>query len=547
MSDRCRWSTPFALAFLAALLASRPASTQTPSPAWVGWVRCQVDVRGPGYQDQQIHTWTLPAGTPRIEGVFRIYPGTWSVVGGGSLERTQGSQTQIAQWATTALDVSAPIAVWVRADGQMFISARHAQLRAAGAVAGYQQQTLDGQPRPPTQVASEAFEWAFPTIDVDPRLPTISGSSTPSVNGSVAFMQSAGSAGTASCAWRFGQGAAPPAPPPAVTVRTVPAPGTVAPGTGAPGGPPSPGGFGRGASGVPPGGATPVAPVTVAGRGGVPTAGGAAGPTPATAGGSAPAPAGSASPAQPSGPTLLAPTGETPVRVAAPGPTSTAGLPNTLATSDVHSQAFTASGTFTVSAGVTNVFIEVWGGGAGGHGGRSATTFSSSCCTAGSGCRAGSGGQGGGSGAWTRVSLPVTGGTTLTVVIGVGGQAATDGGATLVRRGFTVFASAAGGKADGTGGAAATDMGDGVRPGNAGSPGGSAGGDFGTIGGSGGAGGPAVDGSVAPTLSGGGKGGTGQGLACGGTTATGVPNRCTSRYASGGGSAGQSGYALISW
>src|SRR5206468_9575935 len=142
------------------------ASMQTPpTGAWAGWARCQVDVQGPGYTEHQTHTWTIAGGTPTVEGAFRVYPGTWSVVGAGALQRAQGTQVLDAQWAINVPSMSAPIALFVRADGRMFIQARHAQLRTTGAVAGYQQGTIDGRLQPPAQISGEAFESSFPVID----------------------------------------------------------------------------------------------------------------------------------------------------------------------------------------------------------------------------------------------------------------------------------------------------------------------------------------------------------------------------------------------
>ena len=203
---------------------------QTPPAAWAGWARCQITVQGPGYTDQQTHTWTITGGAPKAEGAFQIYAGTWAVVGGGSLSRTQGTQTLMARWATNGPNISAPIAVFVRAsDNRMFIQARHAQLRGPAAIQGYQQLTIDGKPQTPGKIAAEAFESAFPVIAVSPPIPpatnaTAIGSSTPPVSGSVGLMQPAGSKSTASCTWQFGQGSAAPAPPPALTAQAIPAP-----------------------------------------------------------------------------------------------------------------------------------------------------------------------------------------------------------------------------------------------------------------------------------------------------------------------------------
>jgi hypothetical protein len=212
------------LALTLAFAGQTPAQPASP-PAWTGWARCEVSVQGQGYTDRQTHTWTLPGGPPTVEGAFRVYPGTWSVVGAGSLQRSQGTQSLMAQWATNVPGVSAPLAVFVRAsDGRMFISARHAQLRSAGAIAGYQQLVIDGTPQTPARIAAEAFEWTFPTIDVDPKMPTASGSKTTPVSGSVGPMQPAGSQVTASCTWQFGQGAAAPAPPAPLAAQATPTP-----------------------------------------------------------------------------------------------------------------------------------------------------------------------------------------------------------------------------------------------------------------------------------------------------------------------------------
>ena len=221
---------------LATALASPLAAQATTSPllGWSGWARCDVTVRGPGgYSDQQTHTWIMSGGAPAVQGAFRIYPATWSAAGGGGFSRTQATQTLDAQWATTVQSMSGPIAVYVRAsDGSMLIESRHAQLRAPRAIQGYQQLTIAGKPQRPATIASEAFEWAFPSIQIA-RVPgptpgstilSANGSSSRATTGSVGFMQPAGSQGTAACTWQFAQGAAAPAPPPPVAARAVPVP-----------------------------------------------------------------------------------------------------------------------------------------------------------------------------------------------------------------------------------------------------------------------------------------------------------------------------------
>jgi hypothetical protein len=86
---------------------------------------------GPGYSDQQTHTWTRLGGAPTKQGAMQIQAGTWSVTGQGFLEKTEGQQTLKAQWTTNVPGMSAPIAVLIRAsDGKRIIKPWHAQLRS---------------------------------------------------------------------------------------------------------------------------------------------------------------------------------------------------------------------------------------------------------------------------------------------------------------------------------------------------------------------------------------------------------------------------------
>lgn len=208
------------------------AQATSPTLGWSGWARCDVTVRGAGYSHQETHSWTM-GGAPTSEGAFRVYPGTWSVSGSGSLQRSQGTQSLDAQWATNAGAMSAPAALFVRAaDGAMFIQPRHAQLRVRDAVQGYQQLTVDGKKQKPAAIALEAFEWTFPAVNVTPprtvggvlQPGTANGSATKPTTGSVGPMQPAGSQGTSACTWQFGQGSAAPSPQAPVAARPVPTP-----------------------------------------------------------------------------------------------------------------------------------------------------------------------------------------------------------------------------------------------------------------------------------------------------------------------------------
>jgi hypothetical protein len=212
--------------------------------------------------------------------------------------------------------------------------------------------------------------------------------------------------------------------------------------------------------------------------------------------------------------------------------TNTAGTTSPTATiSSVNpTQAFTASGTFTVPNGAGTLTVELWGAGAGGAGSRNAQCLGFACTTA--------PGHGGGGGAYTRVALQVPSGTTLSIVIGVGGMGGAagangiDGSSTQVIRDGNVLAAAAGGKGDGTGGTKS----------NAADVFGLAGLDGTTAG----AGGAMVPGSIVPVGTTGGAGGSPPGgchLISFGVSAGQMACDTDGRP----GAAGLSGYALVSW
>lgn len=180
---------------------------------WSGSASCDVTVTGPGYQDQQSHQWKMTGGAPTKSGAFDIYPGTWSVSGGGSLDRTQGSQTLHAEWKRSVVGMSAPISVVVRAaDGAILIGAGHAQLRAGNAVTGTQEVRVDGKVTGSSKIGLEAFEYAFPSTQSAAKSTQVSGQKSDSPVGSFGPMQPAGSKVQVSCNWSFQQGGAAAAP-----------------------------------------------------------------------------------------------------------------------------------------------------------------------------------------------------------------------------------------------------------------------------------------------------------------------------------------------
>jgi len=172
---------------------------------WSGGAQCQINVQGPGYSHHETHTWTLSGTQPTQQGAMRVYGGTWSVNGQGSLQKTQGTQTLTAQWTTDASLPSATFAIFTRAsDRRLIIKPWHAQLRSRGGVTGTQKVTINGVVQSPEGVISlEAFEWGFPPVEDAGSSTSVSGKSTKATNGSVGPMQPGGSQGTAACTWQF--------------------------------------------------------------------------------------------------------------------------------------------------------------------------------------------------------------------------------------------------------------------------------------------------------------------------------------------------------
>ena len=214
---RCFTALPVRLiAAIICLVTTERGAAQTRNAAdgpWVGWVRCEITAQGAGYNDRQTHTWVMTGGAPTLDGVFRLYPATWTVVGGGSLARTQATNVA-GEWATNGQVPNAPIAVSTRPDGHLVFTLRHGQLRAPNGFTGYRFYTVDGKDQPRQTITAETYEYRFQPID-DAPANSITGSSTVPITSSNAFAPTPqpGSTATAACSWQFVQSATPIAPP----------------------------------------------------------------------------------------------------------------------------------------------------------------------------------------------------------------------------------------------------------------------------------------------------------------------------------------------
>lgn len=188
------------------------ALAQPPPPAnWRGWATCDVTVTGPGYRDQQTQKWRTTGDAPTKSGALDLYPGTWSVTGGGSLERTDGTQRLRAEWKRNVGETPVPISVGVRAsDGAILIAAAHAPLRAANAVTGTQEVRVDDKVASRTPIALDTLEYTFPSSKGAAKSPHVSGERVDSPSGDFGPMQPEGSKVEVRCLWDFQRGEARP-------------------------------------------------------------------------------------------------------------------------------------------------------------------------------------------------------------------------------------------------------------------------------------------------------------------------------------------------
>jgi len=213
----------FALISTIVIASMLPASARqlaaAKAPTWTGSVRCEIDIKGPGYVNHLTHTWTL-TGALAADGNPLDYPGTWSVTGSGSL---LASATQpAATWKTQGAAPGVRMAIFVRqSDQKLLVFLRNAQLSAP------QGTILVRAPssKPTTtaqllnqQSATPALEWRpFPTIVDAPTSTHITGSSKAPIKERLDATQPLGSEGQVACTWDLvqgpggsGSGAAPP-------------------------------------------------------------------------------------------------------------------------------------------------------------------------------------------------------------------------------------------------------------------------------------------------------------------------------------------------
>lgn len=204
---------------VAPMLALRPATAE--AAGWSGWARCDLDIRGPGYENKETHTWFVSDAVGNSAATHGT--GRWNVSGRGQLRTSDGTTSMRAEWDVNGTSISGGRFVAVIANGMVSIKPFHAQLRQQSGIVGYTQQTISGKPRSPTTWAATAYEWNFPIIRGPATSQTIVGFGPGTPAPGWGSMRVPGSTMTVSCNWSFANGSTP-APPPTVAVTAVPIP-----------------------------------------------------------------------------------------------------------------------------------------------------------------------------------------------------------------------------------------------------------------------------------------------------------------------------------
>src|SRR6266496_3735449 len=186
-----------------ALAVAQSASTSQ----WAGSIQCQLDVQLQGYARREIQTWTLTGDPPKTAGTggVAVYPATWTYTGQGGVQRVDGSQMKVIQWAINIVPGEAPIGFVVR-DGVLTIRRASAQQRRYTGVAGQRQVAVNGVAQVPTPLTPfPLWEWPLPYIEAAPG-GTVSGTMvipTESFGDGESQSPVSGPRPTASCKYQF--------------------------------------------------------------------------------------------------------------------------------------------------------------------------------------------------------------------------------------------------------------------------------------------------------------------------------------------------------
>jgi hypothetical protein len=326
-----------------AIHAQQPTPSNADGP-WSGRAQCVLSVRGPNYQDEQTHTWTITGDSPGYSGAFRVWPATWTVTGSGSRTTTSGGVVVSGEnWTTTVSNPNAALSIWELpgGSGRIRIGSQHTPLVAINAIKGQTVKaiTAPGGSYPVlaaqgTQFNGNVGEVQFPAVEGDGWSEGLSDSVGPRLVPGSGWQQPNMLLSTETCTWSFSRtplssalrkpvpgprplpaqtAAQPPAVVPplqgAGSKRSPPPPSTVPPntgaaagGAGAAGGPGAAGAGGSAGGGGAAGAGGAVGVGTAAGGAGTSSGAGAAGSGGAGGAAGAGGSAGAAGTAPPAGP-----------------------------------------------------------------------------------------------------------------------------------------------------------------------------------------------------------------------------------------------------
>jgi hypothetical protein len=184
-----------------------------PLPANGG--QCVINVAGPLYNHFEVQTWVVSGpAIPEASGA-RLYPLTWSVIGGGqSWSITVGSGHSMSNKRSWTIDSTS-----ARANNQPPVTAVRYEARVlpdrlvhfseqgggpgVGALFDHQQQYIDGVAQTPGTTLGQSLEWLPSPAYAFPQAPRISGTFTYPVddNHPYGFARLPGSTGSISCTW----------------------------------------------------------------------------------------------------------------------------------------------------------------------------------------------------------------------------------------------------------------------------------------------------------------------------------------------------------
>jgi len=196
------------------------AFAQTPvQQSWTGWAQCQLTFQSPGYSHQETHLWTITGSGTRTANV-EIYPTSWTVTGGGSIDRTTGPTRVTGQWTVNGTLPNVTIGTTLHAD-RITIQRWTNHGPARSGLIGSELRTVNGQGRP-AKLVLDVQQWTFPATATGTTSNRANGSTKATFDGARGPLAPAGTAGAVICTWDYARGNEKASPPPSARDRLRP-------------------------------------------------------------------------------------------------------------------------------------------------------------------------------------------------------------------------------------------------------------------------------------------------------------------------------------